>query len=289
MLRMNNKTGKIMRFFTNKSILYKNSPNKFEWRFDKIKSFFINIYLPYIPSAPIIQLMNQAFQLFQLQKVDSHIDQLEQRILEISRILNGNKLIQNAKEALLNAEQNLEKNNQVLRGIEDEIQSLRIKLEVNQASLYGGKIQNPKELKGLQDESASLKKRISSLEDEQLDAMIVCEDVETKTALAKSGVLNAEAEFMNQSASLRGEQSQFQKTTDNLLKEKTMVLNSIQPEILNIYQVLRTQKRGVAVASVEDGSCSACGNTLSPSEWQQARSPHQITYCPSCGRILYAG
>lgn len=233
--------------------------------------------------------MNPAFQLFQLQKVDSNIDQRELRISDISKILSGNEQIKKAKTDLQDAQQNLEKINRALKKVEDEIQSLRIKLEVNQSSLYGGKIHNPKELNGLEEEAASLKKRISTLEDQQLDTMILCEDAEKMENLAKKGLLDAEADFVQQSASLRGEQSRLQKERDNLTIEKNITLNSISPEHLQIYQRLRTQKRGVAVASVEDSTCSACGSTLTPAERQAARSPHQITYCPSCGRILYAG
>ncbi|MGZ9220523.1 MAG: C4-type zinc ribbon domain-containing protein [Anaerolineales bacterium] len=39
---------------------------------------------------------------------------------------------------------------------------------------------------------------------------------------------------------------------------------------------------------MSDGSCAACGTTLTPSQQQIARSTSQLIYCPSCGRILYA-
>ncbi|MFN2235225.1 MAG: C4-type zinc ribbon domain-containing protein [Anaerolineales bacterium] len=47
-------------------------------------------------------------------------------------------------------------------------------------------------------------------------------------------------------------------------------------------------RAGVAVAKVEDRACKACGSTLTASLNQAARSPSQIVFCDSCGRILYA-
>jgi uncharacterized protein involved in exopolysaccharide biosynthesis len=46
---------------------------------------------------------------------------------------------------------------------------------------------------------------------------------------------------------------------------------------------------GLALATVADESCEACGSSLTPAEIQAAKAPGRITLCPSCGRILYAG
>jgi predicted nucleic acid-binding Zn-ribbon protein len=56
-----------------------------------------------------------------------------------------------------------------------------------------------------------------------------------------------------------------------------------------MYEQLRKLKRGVAVATVADNSCAACGSTLSSAQLHAAKSPNQLTRCESCGRILYGG
>jgi predicted nucleic acid-binding Zn-ribbon protein len=178
---------------------------------------------------------------------------------------------------------------QSLKQKEDEVQAQRIKIETNESSLYGGKVRNPKELQDLQVDIASLKKRLSILEDEQLDIMLTIETAELEFSQAQKNLNQAQADHGNRTASLAGEQSQLSKSKDNLLAERNPLLNSVVPENLSIYQSLRDQKKGVAVVSIDDESCSACGTTIRPVEIQAARSPQKIAFCSSCNRILYAG
>jgi uncharacterized protein len=72
-------------------------------------------------------------------------------------------------------------------------------------------------------------------------------------------------------------------------EERSAAVESIAPKELELYEKLRMEKRGVAVAMIEDKCCSACGSTLSSGQIQAARAPNSITPCPSCGRILYGG
>ena len=68
---------------------------------------------------------------------------------------------------------------QALRTIEEQGKEMRIKLETGNAKLYGGRITNPKELQDIQLDVAASKKRLATLEDKQLAAMIALEEAET--------------------------------------------------------------------------------------------------------------
>ncbi|MDR3575129.1 MAG: C4-type zinc ribbon domain-containing protein [Anaerolineaceae bacterium] len=233
--------------------------------------------------------MNQAFNLFRLQKIDTQLDQINGRLAEIGHILATDETLRQAEEDLKTAKNKLFIMQQSLKQKEEEVLAQRIKIETAESSLYGGKVRNPKELQDLQVDVASLKKRLSILEDEQLDIMVAVELSETEFGQTQKALIQAQADHSNRSASLVGEQSQLIKSKDNLIAERNPLLNSVVPENLAIYQSLREQKKGVAVVSVEDESCSACGTTIRPVEIQAARSPQKIAFCSSCNRILYAG
>ncbi len=233
--------------------------------------------------------MSQAFNLFRLQKIDTQLDQINNRLAEIDQILASDENLHQTEEQFQIAKHHLFKMQQSLKQKEDEVQAQRIKIETNESSLYGGKVRNPKELQDLQVDIASLKKRLSILEDEQLDIMLTIETAELEFSQAQKNLNQAQADHGNRTASLAGEQSQLSKSKDNLLAERNPLLNSVVPENLSIYQSLRDQKKGVAVVSVDDESCSACGTTIRPVEIQAARSPQKIAFCSSCNRILYAG
>ncbi len=87
----------------------------------------------------------------------------------------------------------------------------KVKIEQTEATLYGGKVRNPKELQDLQNEAAALKRYLAVLEDRQLEQMIALEDVEKGSNLAVE-LLNevqqqkeqANSELVREQTSLNG-------------------------------------------------------------------------------------
>ncbi len=233
--------------------------------------------------------MNQAFQLYQLQKIDSQLDVIENRLNEINKILDADETLKLAEAAVQQKQQELHQEKLSMQRIDDKVQAQKIKIETSSAALYGGKIQNPKELQDLQSEISSLKKHLAVLEDQELESMISYDQLELDLKKALENQKNAQAELAEKQSKLLGEQLQLSKTKEKLLAERAAAVPSILPENLEMYFKLRKTKRGVAVASVSDEACTGCGSNLTPAEWQAARSPRQVAYCSSCGRILYAG
>jgi len=233
--------------------------------------------------------MSQSFHLFQLQKVDTRLDQIQQRINSILQEIENDARLKTAQEQHRRA---LEKFNQIqreLKKIEHEVEIRRLKLEQSEANLYSGRIKVPKELQDLQNEVASLKRSITSLEDQQIEIMIQLEEAKNEFDQLQQALLQFEAEVAQSHAGLIGEKTRLENDQQRLLTEKQVILSQISPATLAEYEKLREKKQGIAVASVEDSSCSACGAGLTPAQCQAARSPSTIFYCPSCGRIIYAG
>ncbi|HPH95523.1 MAG TPA: C4-type zinc ribbon domain-containing protein [Anaerolineaceae bacterium] len=233
--------------------------------------------------------MSQIFHLYRLQKMDTRRAQISLRLAEISRILSTDPVLAAAQQRHAKAEQTQKTAHSNLRSAENAVQAMQIKLEQNQSTLYGGRVQNPKELNDLQNEQASLKKHLSMLEDEQLAAMEAMEEAEKGTAAAVEQLNQALAAAATSQAALLGEKVTLEKEMERLESERLAILPSIPAPDLELYNRLSAQKRGLAVADIQDDSCGGCGNMLSPAMRQAARSPSQVNFCPSCGRILYAG
>jgi predicted nucleic acid-binding Zn-ribbon protein len=94
---------------------------------------------------------------------------------------------------------------------------------------------------------------------------------------------------MATNSGLLQEQATLTDEARHLHAERQAEVSSIPPEDITIYQNLRQQRRGVAVARVSEKTCSACGSTLSTALLHAAHSPNQLTRCDTCGRILYVG
>jgi len=233
--------------------------------------------------------MNQAFHLARLQKIDLQIDHCTNRIKELDRLLKDNAKVREAEKSVSDSDSETAKIRLLVKKAEDAVDAQRIKTEINEASLYGGKIRNPKELQDLQNDIASLKRYLSVLEDEQLNAMLALEESEAKFKKTSSNLSEVQAQFITQTADLAGEKSKLNDNLQRLMGERDAGLKPVSTESVAIYKRLREQKRGIAVALAKDGACTACGSELRPEEMQSARSPNNIIYCSSCGRILYSG
>ncbi len=233
--------------------------------------------------------MSLSFHLFQLQKLDTQVSNATGRITEIDRLLSQNDTLVQAQKLLDSASQTLDSIRSKLREIEISVHNKRIKTEQSEAALYGGTVKNPKELQDLQTEVAALKRTISQLEDNQLEVMVALEEAEQNHREAEAQLNHVKADQAGQFASLMGEKSTLQSLLGRLEIERNALVSQISPVLLDTYTQLRGAKRGLAVVSVEDDCCAACGTTLTAAEIQSARSSSRLIYCPTCGRILYAG
>lgn len=230
--------------------------------------------------------MNPSSSLFRLQKIDTDLDLVSNRASQIEHDLNDDHEMQESRARLNEAQVEQQKSQRKLKSIEEEVKALQIKLSLADNALYAGKIKNPKELQDLEHEIASLKKRISAKEDEQLDAMGLLEEADHRAQNCQMAHTQSEAADIERKSALKGELSTLLQNQKRLSLEKGAVLPSLPEDLLATYERLRKQKRGLAVAQVLDGACSGCGVSLRPAEIQMVRSSNEIVYCASCGRIL---
>jgi uncharacterized protein len=157
----------------------------------------------------------------------------------IEQILQDDSQLQAAQAVLAKGEQTLEDARRILRQAEAEVQAQRIKIEQNQAALYGGKIRNPKELQDLQNEAGALKRYLAVLEDRQLEAMIVVEEAEAEHAQAAADLANSKARRIEDNAALLGEQSALLKDVARLEDERAATASTIEEADLTLYEELR--------------------------------------------------
>jgi predicted nucleic acid-binding Zn-ribbon protein len=233
--------------------------------------------------------MSQALHLHRLQLVDTQIDQLKNRLKAIQKTLAEDSVLRSARAGHEAAVRMLDESLKSLKKSEASVEQQNIHIQQEESSLYGGLVKNPKELKDLQDELASLRRRLAVLEDQELEAMVSVEEKQKQELSAKTLLNEAEELSARKNSDLINERTRIEKNIERLLSERQAILGTIPPDNLIIYDRLRSRGGGNAVIEVIDKSCSACGATLTPAEWQTARSPDKLSFCPSCSRILYAG
>jgi uncharacterized protein len=232
--------------------------------------------------------MSAALGLYRLQQVDSQIDQIQVRLKAIQQTLENDVVLRAASEHFTTADGKHKDAERTLKLSESEVEKQQIKIQQTEASLYGGKVHNPKELQDLQKDIVSLKRHLETLEERQLEAMLAIEDTEKNLQTAKTDLERVQSNLKEQNKDLAQESETLRKDLERLNSERQAVVTDIASQALNVYDQLRKQKRGIAITTVTDNSCEACGTTLTPSQQQTARSTSQLFHCPTCGRILFA-
>lgn len=232
--------------------------------------------------------MSAALGLYRLQQVDSQIDQIQARLRAIQQTLENDEALRAAKDRYTSAEGQHRDADRALKLSEVEVEKQKLKIEQAEASLYGGNVHNPKELQDLQKDVASLKRYLQTLEERELESMITVETAEQEMWAANTDLERVQSNLKDQHKGLTQESETLHKNLERLHSERQAVVTDIAAQALGVYEQLRKQKRGLAITTIEDNSCEACGTTLTASQQQNARSTSQLFHCPTCGRILYA-
>jgi len=233
--------------------------------------------------------MSAALGLFRLQQVDSRISQIEARLGKIREILENDSEIRTAIERVKTAETNTRNLEHTRLTSEEEARDKKVKIQQAESSLYGGSIQNPKELLDLQADITSLKKHLASIEDQELDAMLKVESAQSELQTVKEKLTQLKANRTNANKNMISEQESLTNDLADLKAERKATVSPVDSRVLETYETLRQQKRGLAVAEVIENTCGACGTTLNAALQQNIRHASELVNCPSCGRILYAG
>ena len=232
--------------------------------------------------------MSAALGLYRLQQVDTRISQIDARLQKIRETLANDVELQAALEKVHTAEADLRNAEQARQDSEQEAQAQQIKIKQAESSLYGGSVHNPKELQDLQTDVASLKKHLSSIEEQELDAMQRVETATTAVTAAGEQLEQLQARLSGEHSQLIGQETSLARDLADMQTERAAAISTVAAAILETYESLRGQHRGLAVAEVSENACAACGTTLTAALQQNARHSPDLVRCPSCGRILYA-
>lgn len=227
--------------------------------------------------------------LYRLQEIDLERDNLNVRLDEIRSILEDSSQHDSLKRRHDEASQRLKAAETEARSAQHTVQTQRQKIKDTEAKLYGGQVQNPKELQDLQLEAESLNRYLETLEDRYLEAMLA-QDEEALLVSEVHGTLQEfESEMETSHESLLAETEKIEARLTDLLDERGAALASVGQEDQEVYAQLRKKLGGQAVAILREDSCSACGLTVSAATQQAIRLGAELVRCGQCRRVLYGG
>lgn len=233
--------------------------------------------------------MDPARPLLDIQEIDTAIDRLTTRIraLEAGKDVEVALAEANEAERLLGELRlRLDELSRDQMRFEHEIDSISQKAAAEERRMYDGSVANAKELDSIRHEVDNLKKRRGDREDELLGLMEVREEREAqeRAAAERWGSLRAQVETVEGTAA-----EELERLTTELKERseaRAALAATVDTELLELYEDLRPQKKGVAAVALIDGVCQGCHEQLSSVEIDRLKKTKDTKRCEHCRRIL---
>ena len=231
--------------------------------------------------------MTEIRQLYELQELDTRIDELTETLAELESQLADDSIIAEAKRRVAVLENHAEQLAANRRSIDRAIEDLQTRLERTQERMYSGSIKSVKEMEAAEEERANTERGIAENEDRLLEVMVKADEVDETLVKGRQVVKRLEDQRSADVAVLTVKAEETRASLDDLTPRRDRTWDSISSPTLHRYETLRLSRGGTAIAKVERGMCSGCRMTLSTSEQQRIRSATDPVQCSSCHRILY--
>jgi hypothetical protein len=227
--------------------------------------------------------------ILQLQETDSSVDRLVVRIEELEageklRVAGGK--VEELEDRVGELRLGLDSQRREQERLENEVASLEAKIAGEERRLFDGSVANPKELASIQAEVGSLRNRKGRIEDEVLEQMERREEMDGRLPPLESELARARDDLAALDSEVARDLAEAQKELAELRAAREALVPEFDEELLELYEDLRAQKRGVGAAALEDGVCSGCHQKLSPLELERIKRAEGIRRCEYCRRIL---
>ena len=233
--------------------------------------------------------MSRIAALYALQQTDSEIDGRLISIGQIEVALGNTATVDEARQVAQEAQAMVVAARSKLRDLEAASEDSARHAADLEKKLYDGKIKGVKELTAAQHEIETFRQRRKDLDDQSVEAMIALEEAEAINKSAKAKLAEVEDEWNKAMAALKEERDRLQGEIPSLQTEREKRVKALMPADLPLYEKLRSQKQGIAVALVQNGkTCGRCRVELPLAKQRETKSGMNIVNCPSCGRILYS-
>ena len=151
-----------------------------------------------------------------------------------------------------------------------------------------GLISSPKDLERMQHELESLERRISSLEDSELEVMEQLEEAQRTEDTLTAQLAETDAQIAELAGVRDARWVEIDASLVELETARAAAVESVPGDLLALYERLRTQKDGVGAAALRARQCGGCQLNIDAAELGtiRATAPDVVVRCEECQRIL---
>ena len=227
--------------------------------------------------------------LLELQALDLAIDRLRARLAELEtqeEVRQARARVAETEARLGELQLSIDAVAREQRRLESDVDSVEQKIEAERKRQFDGSVANPKELQSIEHEVQSLRGRKSRMEDGVIEKMEEREQLEARLPGLQAEAGDARERLAEIERTSAKELVEVERDLADRSAKRAVLGGGFDPDLLELYDELRRQKKGVAAVKLEDGVCGGCHQKLSPVYLDQLKRTKGIRRCEYCRRIL---
>lgn len=172
--------------------------------------------------------------------------------------------------------------------IDTDVEQGRTRRTRDQERVDQGLISSPKDLQHMLSELESLQRRITALEDQELEVMEQVEAAQQELDSFTSQVTAADERLASLTGSRDEKIGELDRELEAVAREREPIVAGLPADLLALYDKLRAQKGGVGAAPLRARQCGGCRLSLDAAELAQikAAGSDEVIRCEECQRIL---
>jgi hypothetical protein len=221
-----------------------------------------------------------------LQEIDNRLGDLIREIAALPKHIAEIEKKLGAHERKLEADRAaLAANQKERRHAEGEIQVQEQKISKLKDQMLQAK--NNEQYRAFQHEIEFCQKEIRRFEDRILELMTESEPLDRNVKAAEAALKVEKAQVEAEKQEARQRTATDERAAQELQSERSSIATNMSRAVLDRYERTRKARKGVAMAEVIDGRCSACHLTLRLQFFQDLKRAKEVMTCENCQRILY--
>ena len=228
--------------------------------------------------------------LLALQALDSSLIQLDHKAknLPASKLLDEKTISHaTARDLCVAAETEKSDIKHELSKSEVDVEQVVSRIERDEKRLASGQ-GTPKELEQLQHELGSLAKRRAELEEIELEVMVRIESLDQRIASLSTERDALHEEVIKLSKEKDVALEEINRAKNATISERSAIAGEIEPELLGLYEKIRSSADGIGAARLHAGQCQGCHLTINAADLSKINSlpDDEVVRCEECRRIL---
>lgn len=224
--------------------------------------------------------------LVRLQEKDLVLDQLRWQISE-------------GPERLHAQEEELHAQEEDVEAVKRRIHDLKKKQREHEAEIEDGlahirksrgrlmSIKNNKEYLALLREIEETGKVNANKEDSVLDCLEELEKLNMEFEAKEKGLSAMRDSIESEKRAVAKEVASIHEELSDTEKSRENLGRAINPQLLAKYEQIKTISGGIAVALVNNATCSECHLSIPPQMYNELQRQDTLRFCPNCQRIIY--